>query len=140
MKFAARLTLALAFVFLAAVSVGAQTVADVDNPTGAVWTCSPDHATIDGYSLDLLRPDGTVLQTLTFTGTSKPTPNASNDCQVSINVQPIAFASGYSARVKSVAGTASSAYVASLNRFNRVPGRPGGPRLLAVLMTAVPQA
>lgn len=140
MKTLTRLLSALALSLMMCPAAMAQTIADVDNPSGAVWTCSSDHAIIDGYSLDLLRPDGTVLQTLTFIGTSKPTPNASNDCQVAINVQPIAFASGYSARVKAVAGTASSAYTASLNRFNRVPGRPGGPRLLAAMMASMPSA
>jgi hypothetical protein len=114
----------------------AQVPADVNNPTAAEMDCSTDHATIDGYELDILRPDGTVLQTLTFVGTSKPTPSATNKCRVSLNVQPIAFASGYSVRARSKAGTAYSDYAVSQNKFNRVPGRPGLPILLASLTPA----
>jgi hypothetical protein len=132
-----KIFLLLAFMALPALAM-AQTPADVNNPTAAEWDCSTDHAVIDGYELDLLRPDATVLQTLTFLGTSKPTPSGTNKCRVSLNVQPIAFASGYSARVRAKAGTAYSDYAASQNRFNRVPGRPGLPVILAMSATPAP--
>jgi hypothetical protein len=103
---------------LAPAVVSAQ---DVNNPSGVTFTASTDHATIDSYELDILRPDGTVLQTLNL---GKPTPDATNTVTAPINVQPIAFASGYSVRVRAKAGTAVSDYTVSLNKFNRVPGAP----------------
>lgn len=96
-------------------------VADVDNPGSLQWTASVDHATLDSYELDILRPDATVLQTLNL---GKPTPDATQTCTAPLNVQPIAFGSGYSVRLRAKAGTAFSVYAASLNKFNRVPGGP----------------
>ena len=98
-----------------------QVPADVDNPSGVQWTASVDHATITSYELDILRPDSTVLQTI---NAGKPAPDASNTCTTSLNVQPVAFAVGYSVRVRAVAGTAFSAYSLSQNKFNRIPGGP----------------
>ena len=94
---------------------------DVDNPSGVEFVASPDHSTVTSYELDILRPDGTVLQTLNI---GKPAPNATNVITVSLNVQPIAFGVGYSVRVRAVAGTAHSTYAISVNKFNRVPGGP----------------
>jgi hypothetical protein len=99
----------------------AQAPPDVNNPTGVTFTASADHATIDSYELDILRPDGTVLQTLNL---GKPTPDATNTVTAPINVQPIAFAAGYSVRLRAKAGTAVSDYAVSQNKFNRVPGPP----------------
>src|SRR4051812_6590253 len=112
--------LALAVCLLLPATVFAQ-VPDVNNPSGVTFTASPDHATIDSYELDILRPDATVLQTLNL---GKPTPDATNTCTAPINVQPIAFASGYTVRVRAKAGTAISADAVSQNKFNRVPGPP----------------
>ena len=95
--------------------------ADVDNPSQVLFTPSVDHALIDSYELDILRPDGTVLQTLNL---GKPAPDATNTCAANINVQPVAFNTGYSVRLRAKAGTAYSVYTASLNKFNRVPGGP----------------
>lgn len=99
----------------------AQSIPDVDNPSAVTFTPSTDHGAIDGYELDILRPDGTVLQTLNL---SKPVPDATNTCTAPVNVQPIAFAKGYSVRIRAKAGTAVSTDTASLNKFNRVPGPP----------------
>lgn len=101
-------------------SAQAQT-ADVNNPSAVTFTASADHASVDSYELDILRPDGTVLQTLNI---GKPTPDATNTCTAPVNVQPVAFASGYSMRIRAKAGTAYSDYAASENKFNRVPGAP----------------
>lgn len=95
--------------------------ADVDNPTGVSFTCSSDHALVSSYELDILRPDGSPLQTLNG---GKPTPDATNTCTVVINVQPVAFANGYQVRVRAMAGTSQSVDVASANKFNRRPGAP----------------
>jgi hypothetical protein len=105
----------------------AQTVpADVNNPSGVVFTPSADHANVDSYELDILRPDGSVLQTINV---GKPTPDANNQCSAPLNVQPVAFGTGYSVRLRAKAGTAASDYISSLNKFNRVPGSPSKPIL-----------
>jgi hypothetical protein len=66
-----RLPLALAAlaIWLAATPVLAQctlptAAPDVDNPSAVAWCPSADHTLLDGYELDILRPDATVLQTL----------------------------------------------------------------------------
>lgn len=102
-------------------TAAAQLVPDVSNPTGVTFTASADHATIDSYELDILRPDGTVLQTLNL---GKPAPDVTQTCTAPINVQPVAFGVGYSVQVRAKAGTAVSANVASVNKFNRIPGGP----------------
>jgi hypothetical protein len=95
--------------------------ADVDNPSAVAFTPSIDHALVTNYELDILRPDGTVLQTINI---AKPTPDATNTCTAAVNVQPVAFGTGYSFRLRAIAGTAASAYTVSVNKFNRVPGAP----------------
>lgn len=107
----------IALLFLPGV-VSAQ---DVNNPSGVTFTASPDHATVDSYELDILRPDATVLQTLNL---GKPTPDATQTCTAPLNVQPVAFGNGYSVQVRARAGTAVSANAVSVNKFNRVPGSP----------------
>jgi hypothetical protein len=94
---------------------------DVNNPSAVEFVASVDHATVDGYELDILRPDNTVLQTINL---GKPTPNASSVITAPLNVQPISFGNGYSVRVRARAGTAFSDYTVSVNKFNRVPGPP----------------
>ncbi len=113
----------IAFVLLLlAVPVAAQTVPpDVNNPTGLTWTPSTDHATIDGYSADIVSPTGVVIQTLDL---GKPAPDATNTCTATISVQPITFGVGYTVHLRARAGTAVSANTVSLNKFNRVPGPP----------------
>jgi hypothetical protein len=101
--------------------------ADVNNPAAIQFVASADHASVTGYTLDILRPDGTVLQTLDL---GKPTPAATtNLCTAALNVQPIAFATGYSVRVRAyvtaTTGSAVSDWAVSVNKFNRVPGKPG---------------
>lgn len=102
-----------------------QTPADVRNPSGVVFTPSLDHAQVDAYELDILRPDGSVLQTLNI---GKPAV-VNGECAADVNVQPVAFGVGYSMRLRAIAGTAASDYAVSLNKFDRVPGGPS--RLIA---------
>lgn len=100
----------------------AQSVpADVDNPSAVQFSPSSDHATLDSYELDILRPDGSVLQTLNL---GKPTPDANGVCTAPMNVQPVAFGKGYSVRIRALAGGAASGYAVSDNKFNRIPGAP----------------
>lgn len=108
------------FLFLATPAF-AQLPPDVNNPSAVQFTASADHAAVDSYELDILRPDGTVLQTLNL---GKPTPDATNTCTAPINVQPVTFATGYAVRVRAKSGTAVSEYGVSENKFNRVPGSP----------------
>lgn len=101
--------------------VQAQTVPDANNPNAVEWIASLDHAAITSYEIDILRPDGSVLQTLNL---GKPAPDAQNVCAASLNVQPIAFGAGYSLRMRAKAGTAVSVDTISINKFNRIPGGP----------------
>lgn len=110
--FAAILALVLAPVF---------TLPSVDNPTSVTFTASIDHAAIDSYEVDIVRPDGSILQTLNV---GKPTPDATNTCTAPINVQPIAFNNGYWMQVRAAAGSAKSTSTVSQNAFNRIPGAP----------------
>jgi hypothetical protein len=99
-----------------------STATDVDNPSGVQFCPSADHATVDSYELDILRPDGSVLQTINI---GKPAVSATDgSCTAAVNVQPVAFANGYSMRIRAKAGTASSSNVVAINKFNRVPGGP----------------
>lgn len=110
----------------AAIVVGApappaqEPVPDVRNPSAVEFEPSADHAAIDDYELEILRPDGSVLQTLNI---GKPACPA-NLCTAGINVQPAAFATGYSMRLRARAGSVYSDYTVSLNKFDRVPGGP----------------
>lgn len=108
---------------LTAPVVHAQPAADVKNPSAVTFIADPDHALLDGYELDIMKPDGvTVVQTLNL---GKPTcAPTTNLCTVALSVQPVAFGTGYSVRVRSKAGTATSDYVISENKFNRAPGGP----------------
>ena len=99
-----------------------STAPDVTNPSAVQWCPSPDHALVDSYELDILRPDNSVLQTLNL---GKPAVSATDgSCTASINVQPIAFGVGYATRIRAKASTAVSADNLSLNKFTRAPGAP----------------
>jgi hypothetical protein len=109
----------VALVLALSAPVAAQET-QIKNPSLVEFEPSIDHALITAYELDILRPDGTVLQTINL---GKPAP-VLNVCKVSINVQPIAFGKDYSARVRALAGTAASDYAVSVNKFERAPGSP----------------
>lgn len=98
------------------------TAPNIDNPSGVQWCPSADHATVDSYEVDIVRADGTLVQTLNV---GKPAVSATDgSCTAAVNVQPVAFSVGYSMRIRAKAGTAVSADTVSLNKFNRVPGGP----------------
>jgi hypothetical protein len=114
-------------ILLAAALLSPQpTYPDVTNPSHVAFTPSPDHAAVTYYELDILRPDGSVLQTLNL-GTCTPD-QATGDCTVAVNVQPIAFGKGYYDRLRAVAttptGVVYSDYTISVNKFDRAPGGP----------------
>jgi len=117
--------LLLAFLFLIAATASAQTPPpDVNNPTKIEWTASTDHATIDGYTLDIVSSTNVVIQTLDL---GKPTPDANNLCTANLNVQPITFGAGYYVTLKARANNVFSTATVSQNKFNRVPGAPTKP-------------
>jgi hypothetical protein len=97
-----------------------QAVADVRNPSGVEFEPSADHAQVDSYELDILRPDGSVLQTINL---GKPAV-ASGVCAAPLNVQPVAFGKDYRVRVRAIAGGSASDYTVSVNKFERAPGAP----------------
>jgi hypothetical protein len=111
----------IAFVIVP-VTANAQTP-NVKNPSAVEFIASPDHTALQSYEMDILRPDGTVLQTISL---GKPVPAATtNLITASLNVQPIAFGVGYSVRVRAVAaGPSVSEWTNSLNKFDRAPGPP----------------
>jgi hypothetical protein len=94
--------------------------AQVKNPSAVEFTPSVDHAVVTAYELDILRPDGSVLQTINI-GKSEPVDGV---CKASLNVQPVAFGRDYSVRLRAMVGTASSDYAVSENKFERAPGGP----------------
>ena len=98
---------------------------NVKNPTTITFEPSPDHAMVESYELDLLRADGTVLQTLNV---GKPSV-VNGVASATINVQPVTFGVNYSARIRARAGSATSDYADSVNKFDRAPGSPSNPRL-----------
>jgi hypothetical protein len=115
-----RAILGLVCLFVGTWPAEAQT-ADVRNPSAVTFTVSVDHAAVDSYEMDILRPDGSVLQTLSL---GKPTPDATGTATAALNVQPVAFGVGYHVRVRAKAGTAVSDDALSENTFSRVPGGP----------------
>ena len=112
------LAFALLTVSLTAV---AQQAVNVRNPSAVEFTVSPDHANVDSYELDILKADGSVVQTLNI---GKPTPDATGTARAPINVQPTAFGKDYSTRLRAIAAGAQSDYAPSENKFDRVPGAP----------------
>ena len=110
-----------AFVLLLPAPASAQVPADVNNPSKVTFTVSSDHAAVTGYELDILRPDGSVLQTLNL---GKPTPDGAGTVEAPLNVQPVTFGKGYAVQVRAVANEALSDNVVSENKFNSLPGGP----------------
>jgi hypothetical protein len=124
-KTRARLALIGVSVFaLAVLDVRAQAAApNVNNPTALEWVASSDHAAADGYTVELLNADKTVRQSI---DAGKPVPAATtNIVRLAINVMPFPFGAGYTARVRTRAGTEVSAWTVSENTFARVVGAPG---------------
>jgi hypothetical protein len=99
-----------------------QPPADVNNPSKVTFTVSGDHEAVTSYALDILRPDGSLLQTLNI---GKPAPDATGTAEAGLNVQPVAFGKGYMVELRALVGDAASDNVRGDNKFNRVPGGPG---------------
>lgn len=108
--------------FLWALSALAQGVAK--NPTAVIFTC-PDHATDTGHEVDIVSASGTVMQTIAG---GDPPADASGDVRITLNVQPIAFGE-YFIRIRAIVGAMKSDDSTPSPIWQRVPGRPGGPRV-----------
>jgi hypothetical protein len=114
-----RVVLVLAFLALANWA-SSQTVT---NPTKAEFTASADHATITLYEIAWFTG---ATQVGTVVDIGKPTPDANQLCLVTINTQPLPFAT-YTAKVRAKAGTVYSEWSLASNPFDRVPAAPGSP-------------
>lgn len=113
--------LALAACVLIASGASAQTVT---NPTGVMFTASADHATVTAYSLGFYATGATSpVQEVNL---GKGTPDAQNVISASIDSKPLSFGT-YTARVRAIAGTATSAWSPDSNPFSRTPLAPGAP-------------
>jgi hypothetical protein len=115
-------TATVLFVLLAAVA-SAQTP-PVKNPSAIEFT-STDHAQITAYEVDVVRADGTVVQTLTIAASSAVA-QPGGALRLTINMQPIAFGA-YTFVVRATAGTVSSPNSAASDSWERSPGAPSKP-------------
>jgi hypothetical protein len=114
----------LVLAFILAVSATPAFAQALPNPTGATFTASPDHASISSYEIAWFLVG--AVDPVSTTDLGKPTPDALNVCTVVINVMPLAF-NEYVAKIRAKAGTVASEWSDASNRFQRVPGKPGGP-------------
>lgn len=114
-----RLCLAVVFLMVASAAFAQA----VTNPTKAEFTASLDHASITLYEIAWFNG---ATQVGVPVDLGKPTPDANQLCSVTINTQPLAFAT-YTAKVRAKAGTVYSEWSLPSNFFDRVPGAPGGP-------------
>ena len=108
---------------------------NVTNPTRVCFEVSPDHDTIDGYALDLVRDDGSIAQTIDM---AKPTPVLTGDgtrwvSWPNLNVMPRAFGE-YTSYVRAYGGGVSGPDSTVSNTWDRSPGPPSSaPRIVEVV-------
>ncbi len=118
-------------VFAMATVAHAQVPA-VKNPVGLAFTSSDHNNTaVTGYEIDIVRPDGTVAQTLTIAKSA--TTVVAGEVVVALSVQPIAFGS-YTFRARTVASVPVNGSLVSVNSvpsdsWDRVPGAPSKPKV-----------
>lgn len=115
----------LMFVVIVLCATAAHAQTREINPTRVIFSCADNHDQHTSHEVDILRVDGTVLQTVIL-GTAPP--DASGDVTLTINVQPIAFGT-YTVRVRAVAGGVKGADSLPSNVWDRVPGAPGKPKV-----------
>lgn len=105
-----------------AMAVVLQTAPLVRNPRYAVFEC-PDHALDTNHDIQILKPDGSVLTTLTDVGD----PDAvGGTVTVQFSVQPIAFGQ-YRARVRAKAGALVGDWSEPSDVWERAPEQTGKP-------------
>lgn len=112
------IVLLLIIAFLASIAVSARQ--NIRNPRAVSFQC-PDHAQDDQHQVDIVSSSGTVIQTILG---GDPPADGSGVVTIPLNVQPIAFGTNYTVRVRAVAGSAVSDSGVSDNVFDRVPGAP----------------
>lgn len=102
----------------------------IKNPRQLAFTASTDHDQVTAYSVGFFLPG--ALDPVQTADLGKPTPDIEKDCpspspciMVTINTRPLAFGSGYVAKVKAFIGTAlASEWSLPSETFDRVPGPP----------------
>jgi hypothetical protein len=99
-----------------------QTAPNVKNPRNIEFTC-PDHARDDEHRVNIYKSDGTLVQTIVI---GDPPQGTDGLVRATLNVQPIAFGTGFYVTVHAIAGGAFSDESAHSNLFDRVPGAPTG--------------
>lgn len=98
----------------------------VVNPTTVTFTASVDHADISSYAIGYFAAGATAPVQEVDLG--KPTPGTGGVISVGIVVKPLGWVTGYTVRVKAVAGSGIvSEWSSDSNPFSRQPGKPGGP-------------
>lgn len=93
--------------------------AGIKNPSALAFTC-PDHALDNQHEIDIVRADGTVVQTILG---GDPPLNAAGEVVVPVNLQPIAFGT-YTFVARAVSGTSKSDNSAPSATWERAPGKP----------------
>jgi hypothetical protein len=115
--------LVLSTCLLGLIVAQAQT-ALVINPREVEFDPSPDHAAIDRYVIAFYAPGSTTPARELDIG--KPAVGTDGKCRAPINVQPLTFTAGYTARVRGAAGTILGEWSDPSNPFDRIPGKAGG--------------
>ena len=107
---------------LLAVPVSAQ----VKNPTILTFTSADhNHPQATGYEIDIVKPDGTIVQTITVPKAST-TVNSAGSVVVAINVQPVAFGL-YTFVSRLMASAIKSPNSPPSDQWERTPGAPSKP-------------
>jgi len=108
----------------AAAPASAQTSEPVRNPRAVAFT-SADHDRVDRYEIDVVAPDGTVLQTITVLRAETTVEGA--EVVVRLNIQPIAWGA-YTFVARAVAGTLRSENSVPSPVWERGPMQLGQPQ------------
>jgi hypothetical protein len=96
----------------------------VTNPRAVIFQC-PDHAKDTGHEIDIINAAGVVVQTITA---GDPAEDAAGDVEIGFNVQPMGFGS-YTVKVRATFGAMRSLDSEPSVVWERVPGKPGAPRV-----------
>lgn len=96
------------------------------NPNLVAFQPSPDHELVTGYVLTFVdMATGVGLPPIKI---GKPPLNEAGECQTDINVQPVKFGEYFTVAQAEAAGVMSD-FSDQSNKWARVPGRPGAPRV-----------
>lgn len=101
---------------------GAAQAQQVINPTAVQFTASADHTDVTSYIIGYFLPGAS--NPVQEADLGKPTPDGSNVITAPIAIRPLGFGQGFTAKVRAVAGSASSEWSLASNPFGRVPAAP----------------